>query len=124
MISYRVRRGDNLWRISRRYQTTPAAIAAANGISEKQILSIGQRLTVVSGVRSAGQARRIAAGETMVAQNSVAAGSGSHTHTVRRGDTLWEIASMYRTTIEQLCALNGISRSSTLYPGTKLAVAP
>ena len=41
---------------------------------------------------------------------------------VVQGDSLWRIASMYSTTIDDLCQLNRISRDHVLYPGTKLTV--
>jgi len=115
LIVYRVRRGDTLSGIARRYRTTPGSIAAASGIHVHKLLQIGERLKVVPGVRSSSEARRIAHG-------GPPASSGSRTHTVRRGDTLWRIANRYRTTIDNLCSLNRISRSSTLYPGTKLTI--
>ncbi len=83
-------------------------------------LQIGDRLTIVPGVRSSSEARRIAtSGATTVAANG-----SSRVHTVRRGDTLWEIATRYNTTVERICALNQISKSQTLYPGTRLTVLP
>ena len=114
-IQYRVRRGDNLWSIARRYDTTTHASAAASGISPRRTLGIGDRLTVVPGARSARQALG-------VVDASRVAASGKVVHTVRRGDNLWQIASLYRTTVDAICRLNGISSRSTLYPGTKLTV--
>jgi membrane-bound lytic murein transglycosylase D len=115
LLTYRVRRGDTLSGIARRYHTSPRSIAAASGIHVHKLLQIGERLKVVPGVRSSSEARRIAHG-------GPPASSGSKTHTVRRGDTLWRIANRYSTTIDNLCSLNRISRNSTLYPGTKLTV--
>jgi membrane-bound lytic murein transglycosylase D len=115
-ITYRVRRGDTLSHIARRYRTTAPAIAAASGISVNKVLSIGGRLTVVPGVRSTSTARRIGQG------GSAAVAAGSSTHTVRRGDSLWKIAGRYGTTVNRLCRMNGISSRSTLYPGMKLKV--
>lgn len=43
---YRVRPGDNLWRISRRYGTTVGALCRLNGISSKSVLRVGQTLRV------------------------------------------------------------------------------
>jgi cell wall-associated NlpC family hydrolase len=43
---YRVRAGDTLWRISRRYATTPQRLAALNGISVDAKLRIGAALRV------------------------------------------------------------------------------
>ena len=113
-LTYRVRRGDTLSHIARRYRTTAPAIAAASGIHVSKVLSIGERLTVIPGVRSTSSARRIGQGDgTTVA-------SGGSTHTVRRGDSLWKIANRYGTSVKSLCGLNGISSRSTLYPGMKI----
>jgi membrane-bound lytic murein transglycosylase D len=57
-LSYRVRRGDTLYAIARRHDTTPRSIAHASGISVDKVLRIGERLTVVPGVRSPTEARR------------------------------------------------------------------
>jgi membrane-bound lytic murein transglycosylase D len=116
-LQYRVRRGDTLWSIAERHGTTTHAIAAASGISVRQTLGIGDRLTVVPGARSVSQA--------LAAVDGAAAGStptGQVVHTVRRGDSLWRIASLYRTTVDAICRLNSISPYSTLYPGTRLTV--
>jgi membrane-bound lytic murein transglycosylase D len=115
-VTYRVRRGDTLYGISRRYGTTPAAIAAANGIRVSKVLQIGERLTIWPGIRSAVTARSLAGG------GSVDDSSGKIVHTVRRGDTLWRIATLYRTSVARLCTLNRISRHDKIYPGMKLAV--
>jgi membrane-bound lytic murein transglycosylase D len=116
-FSYHVRRGDTLYGIARRHDTTPHSIASASGISINKLLSIGERLTVVPGVRSSSEARRIATGGSA---NGAAA--GKLVHTVRRGDTLWRIATLYKTTVGVLCALNDISPNTTLYPGVRLVV--
>lgn len=41
-------------------------------------------------------------------------------HVVRKGDTLSKIASTYGTTIDRLCKLNGISKTTTLQIGQKI----
>jgi membrane-bound lytic murein transglycosylase D len=115
LLVYRVRRGDTLSAIARRYHTTAASIAAASGIHVNKLLQIGERVKVVPGVRSPSEARRIALGEQP-------SSSGKVTHTVRRGDTLWRIATRYSTTIDSICSLNRITRNTTLYPGTKLTI--
>ena len=121
-MSYRVRSGDNLYRIARSYRTTSASIASASGIEVDGLLRVGQRLTVVPGVSSPSEAARIARGGSDAGR--VASNSGdSTTHTVRRGDTLWRIASQYRTTVAEICSINRISPDTTLHPGVKLAVA-
>jgi len=116
VVTYRVRRGDTLSRIARRYGTSAKSIAAASGIRTHSTLSIGQRLKVVPGVRSSAEAARIARG------GGSAPSAGSTTYTVRRGDSLWKIATRHKTTVARLCSLNGISAKSVLRPGTKLQI--
>jgi LysM repeat protein len=43
---YTIREGDTLWVIALRNNTTVAALAAANGLSESSLLQIGQTLTI------------------------------------------------------------------------------
>ena len=41
-------------------------------------------------------------------------------HRVRRGESLWSLSRKYRVSIRKLCAMNGISRSSTLKIGQSI----
>jgi LysM repeat protein len=41
---------------------------------------------------------------------------------VRQGDTLWDIARSYGTTSSKIRQLNGLNRSSRIYPGQILIV--
>ncbi len=43
-------------------------------------------------------------------------------HRIRNGDSLWVISQRYRTPIQQLCRLNGISRNTVLQVGKVLRV--
>lgn len=43
-------------------------------------------------------------------------------HTVRNGDTLYGIAKRYKTTVDKLCRLNGITKKTVLKTGRKLRV--
>ena len=119
VLTYRVRRGDTLSGIARRYQTTPAAIAAASDIPVNKLLQIGEHLRVVRGARSSSQARRVVSGDGV----STANGHSARVHTVRRGDSLWRIARQYDTSVDALCSLNRISPSTVIRPGAKLKVS-
>lgn len=55
--------------------------------------------------------------------NKFVSGSAA-SHTIRSGDTLERIARRYGVTIGQLCALNNISRTTTLRIGRTLRVTP
>ncbi len=44
--THKIRAGDTLWHLAKKYHTTPKAIAGANGISEKSTLAIGKSLVI------------------------------------------------------------------------------
>ena len=43
-------------------------------------------------------------------------------HTIVSGDTLWDLAQRYDTTVNELCELNGIAKNATLQIGNTLEV--
>jgi len=47
---------------------------------------------------------------------------GTLVHTVKKGDTLFDVAKMYGTTTSKVAELNGIRRNSYLYVGQRLRV--
>ncbi len=102
---YTVRSGDSLYLIAERTETTVEALRAANNLSSI-VLQVGQILTIPADT------------ETLLATTSAPA----LTHRVRRGDSLWEIATMYRTSISRIVALNGLS-GDTLQIGQVLKVS-
>jgi membrane-bound lytic murein transglycosylase D len=114
---YRVRRGDNLSTIAKKYRTSAGAIAAANGVAVGEILRPGQRLTVVPGVRSSARAAEIVKGDTETPEGAI-------THTVRRGESLSVIARRYGTTPSAIASVNGMSMSRLLQIGDRLNVVP
>jgi len=122
-IVYRVKRGDTLGGIARRYRTSPGAIARASGVSVKAPIRVGQRLRI-PGNRAAVTAsakRPSSSSKATTASNASAAGKAV-VHTVRRGETLYAIAGLYQVTVDQICALNKISPGGVLYPGKRLKI--
>lgn len=98
--AYRVRPGDTLWSISRRFGTSISALQHANGLGGSS-LRVGQTLTVPAGGGDAGP---------VIAQ-----------YRVRRGDNLWAIAQRHGTSPRQIQRANGLS-SSRIKPGQVLTI--
>jgi membrane-bound lytic murein transglycosylase D len=109
---HRVRSGESLWSISRKYGMTVAQLARMNSISSKSLLRPGQRLQV------AGSAGGGAAAETQ----RVAAVDGKVKYKVRRGDTLSGIARRYAVTVRELQAWNNMGGSTALRAGQSLTI--
>jgi len=101
-VIHRVRRGQNLSYIAGRYGTTVAQLCRLNGISSKSILSIGQELKV-----------------PFYKDNR---GSDFVIYVVRRGDTIWNIARTFATSMDEILSLNSHIDPHKLRVGEKLKI--
>ena len=100
--TYIVQSGDTLSGIAARYGTTYQHLAAINGISNPDIIHVGDRI-VIDGVVSAQS-------------------SDDEYYTIQPGDTLSGIASTYGTTWQWLAEVNGIANPNLIYPGNTIRV--
>ncbi len=119
--SYRVRRGDTLWSISRRTQIPVNQLMTWNGIDNPQ-LKAGTVLTLRD--PSERPASRSPGGS---ASRTAASGSGAApprggAYTVAKGDTLWSISQKYDVELAALLDANGLSKKSKIQPGQTLRV--
>ncbi len=85
-ISYVVKKGDSLWLIANKYDTTVEKIKSTNNL-KSNTLSIGQVLVIPSS-------------------------SEFITYTVKKGDSLWLIANKYNTTVDNIKKLNNLSNNN------------
>jgi membrane-bound lytic murein transglycosylase D len=121
-IIYRVRRGDSLWLIARRYGVSMNKLAGWNGLSKRSVLRPGKRLVIY---RGGADKRAAKATVTRTAAHEPAAiADGASVHVVRRGENLWVIARRYRLSTGNLAAWNRIDRNALLQPGQTLSLRP
>lgn len=97
-----VKRGDSLWKLAKRYNTTTRKIQKLNKLSKTQ-LHVGQRLKIAD-------------------KNEKLSTAGLRTYLVKRGDTPFKIAKEYRMPLERLLQLNGLSPRSKIYPNQQLYI--
>ena len=109
-VDHFVASGESFWVISRRYGGGVRELAAWNGMAPRDTLSIGQKLVVWTSQSVPGQA--ISSTGTTRKLN----------YTVRRGDSLFQIASRFRVTVNDLVRWNKIDRNKILRPGQKLTM--
>lgn len=94
--TYKVVSGDTLSSIATKYNTTYQALAQLNGITNPNLIGIGQVLKV---------------------NGTTSTPTASNTYTVQSGDTLSGIASKFGTTYQALAQINGISNPNAIYIG-------
>ena len=97
--TYTVQKGDSLWSIAKKYNTTVEELKAANNLSSN-LLSVGQILKIPT------------VQETP--ENYIV-------YTVQKGDTLYKIANEYNLTVDDLIEYNNLS-STNLSIGQKLLI--
>lgn len=98
MEIYRVKRGDTLYGIARRYGTTAEILARDNGLGARTALTVGQTLVIL-------QPRRV--------------------YTVKEGDNLYSIAAGFGLSVEELWQNNAfLGGGDTLRVGERLTIVP
>ena len=98
---YVVQKGDSLYSIAQRFNTTVDTIKRLNNLTSNT-LQVGQVLIISESTISPGPSNYI-------------------TYTVKSGDSLWKIANQYNTTTATIKSLNNLS-SNTLQIGQQLKI--
>ncbi|MCC1483462.1 lytic transglycosylase domain-containing protein [Winogradskyella immobilis] len=115
-IRYRVKSGDYLGKIARRYGVRVSSIKSWNGLRNNN-LKIGQRLTIYPRNPGGGSSKVVSKPKTVV--NT----SGKQTYKVKNGDSLWSIAQKFSgVSVQNIKDWNNIS-SNKLKIGTTLVVS-
>ncbi|MFR4586884.1 MAG: LysM peptidoglycan-binding domain-containing protein [Streptococcus lutetiensis] len=97
--TYTVQSGDTLSSIAAKFGTNYQALASLNGISNPNLIYVGQVLRV-----------------------NGSASTGSVYYTVRAGDNLSAIASRYGTSYQSIASLNGLANPNLIYAGQTLKI--
>ncbi|MBT7423574.1 MAG: LysM peptidoglycan-binding domain-containing protein [Candidatus Marinimicrobia bacterium] len=110
-ITHKVRNGESLWTIAKKYRVSQHDIAAVNKIRNRSMIRIGQKLTIpVPGVNLASMS------------NSAMPGYNKLTYKVRKGDTLGHIAEDYGTKASTIRKWNSLKYGQHIFPGQKLTL--
>jgi len=112
--TYVVAKGENLFRISMKYNMTPQELASANGIPNMNIIMVGQTLNIPN------------CGTTTppIGATAVPPVTGGTTYTVVQGDTLFKISVSYGVPVASIAAANGISNINLIVVGQQLTIPP
>ena len=114
--THTVAKNDTVWDLSQKYGVSIQSIEKLNNIDQNTHLIVtGQTLKV--------PASNSSTENTSSEENTSADTENTTDVTVQSGDTLWDLAQKYGTTVAKLRELNGLSADTTLiYPGKVLKV--
>ncbi len=104
---YVVQRGDTLSNIAQRFGVAMASIMAANGITNPNLIFVGQRLTIPG-----------PGGTNPTSPPS----TGSQRYTVQRGDTLFLISRRFNTTVQAIMTASGLTNPNLIFVGQQLTI--
>ena len=104
--NYKVKSGDNLYTIAKKYNTTASAIMILNNLPNTN-LQIGQILKIPA--------------TTTITPTKPSTPSSSNTYIVKSGDNLYSIARKFNTTVDAIKRKNNLT-SNNLQIGQKLII--
>ena len=111
--TYIVQKGDILSQLAVDFDTPTATLVALNNLADPDVLYVGQELLV-----PAGHSRTVKRSEPVKSQTSVKKGG---TYTIKKGDTLSEIAQAAGVSINDLRALNNI-KDDVIFAGDTIDI--
>ena len=118
--NYKVRKGDSLNTIARKFSTTPSVIQQVNKLNS-DLIRIGQQLLIPSATKGSDAYALSQAQRLERTQDRKRSGKKIR-YTVRRGDTFWDIAREHRVSVREVAAWNGMAPGDPLIPGKELVI--
>jgi membrane-bound lytic murein transglycosylase D len=113
-LRHRIRKGETLSSLARKYGTTVQAIRELNGLGRSYMIRQGGYLLIP-------MSSKVAARQTFSSTLSEEEpGLKKIIYKVRRGDTLWRISKYFNVPISKIRKWNGMHHTSTLQAGERL----
>ncbi|NNE63712.1 MAG: LysM peptidoglycan-binding domain-containing protein [Gammaproteobacteria bacterium] len=119
-VRHKIKSGQTLSEISRKYGTTTALIKSVNKIRGTQIRA-GKYLMIPTATRSMNSYSMSKSARISKIQNTHRSGN-KQTHIVRSGESLWSISRHYGVNTRNLAKWNAMAPIDTLRVGQKLVI--
>ena len=122
--SYRVQAGDSLSAVAARFGLTNQQLASYNDLTPTSNLFAGASLSLIEPVKrnSPTTPATVALSSSQGRNSSVRSQAETQSYTVKRGDTLINIAAEYETDVQALAKLNDLSPNYLVQLGQRLRV--
>ena len=118
---HKIKSGESLGVIAQHYKTTTAILKQANGLKNNTIRA-GRHLLIPVASGKPSDYPLTASQRLATRQNSSSGKGNKKIHTVKSGDTWWDLANTYKVNVKTLASWNGKAPGDTLHLGQKLVV--
>jgi membrane-bound lytic murein transglycosylase D len=119
-VRHEVKSGDNLLKLAKKYHTTTNIISKVNELKSNVII-VGDHLIIPVALKSL-ESYSLSQDQRLVKTQSKISGAYKLDHTVKSGDTFWDLSREYNVNLRQLAKWNGMAPTDTLRPGKNLVV--
>ncbi len=119
---YRVRPGDTLYSLSKRFGCSVNSLMRANNFSTPSELMAGKNIRVPGHNNGQRTYALLPKKPYKPAYSTQRSNNRSASYRVRRGDTLWSIARKFSVPPQHLLQWNDMNRNSVIQPGDKVVV--
>jgi membrane-bound lytic murein transglycosylase D len=116
--TYRVRRGDTLWAISREFDVPIGNLRVWNGLGNRAAIQAGQRLVLRP---TSDQSARVKAAD-LTSDTTPSVKPQRLTYRVKRGDTLWSLSRNFNVRISDIRTWNRLGGTSAIRSGQRLVL--
>lgn len=109
---HKIRKGDTIGQIAEKYHVSVAQLKKWNNLSSNKIIA-GKTLKVYSPVQH----------NYTTTKNTSTKKGAAITHTIKKGDTIWQLASQYNVSVEDIRSWNDLT-SNKIVAGKTLKIYP
>lgn len=128
--SHTVVKGDTLYSIAKRYNTTVEEIRKKNGLADSSVVQIGKKLVIPTQSNSTATEKNSSNSPVLTASTSTSNSNSTknstpsewESYTIKKGDTLFSLAKARGITLNELLAKNGLTQNQLIKLGQKIVV--
>jgi len=113
LVWHTVKTGETLGEIAQRYETKVTLLKQINAISNSRMVQAGKKILVPVGSQTT-----VHSDAPFIPKRGFL--TQEIVYTIREGDTIWRIAHRFRTDVETILSLNGLSFESIVMPGDRI----
>ncbi|MBD3584172.1 LysM peptidoglycan-binding domain-containing protein [Salinimonas sp. HHU 13199] len=119
-VRHTVKRGDSLLALADKYHTTASIIRQVNDL-DSNMIRIGDAIMVPVALKEL-NAYALSQDQRLASLQNTQQADHKLTHTVKSGDTFWDLSRKYKVTTRDLAKWNGMAPNDPLHPGKELVI--